>query len=240
MAQTGHQPRRIDRISIGKDIHPLTIINTGMDVHATAGNIGKRLGHKRGAKTVLSGNTFNDSPKQQGMCAGQHCILLVVRIDLPLPRGKFAMNRGHRNTLQFAGDPDVIEKRITIKEVIGHTVLNAFLLQCRARNVPTQRRGAILIGIGEQIKLELGSDCRRQPHCFEAGQYRLQRLARINPIKRAIILRISHEDLRYWRVVPGDQRKCASHGANDLIRIPPHFCERNFVIPITSNPQKRG
>ena len=96
------------------------IAGSGMHIHTSI--------YDRQGMNIFADADPVDPPQKESVCSGQHCILLMVRIDLPLPRGKFAVNRGHGNTLQLAGDPNIIEKRITIKEVIGHTVLNALLL----------------------------------------------------------------------------------------------------------------
>jgi hypothetical protein len=69
VAQRRHQARRVHGL-IGEHVAPIALVDAGMNVHAAAGEVGKGLGHERGAEAVTARHALDDAPQQQRMVAG--------------------------------------------------------------------------------------------------------------------------------------------------------------------------
>ncbi len=152
-----------------------------MYVHAAAGEIGERFGHEGGAQPVFASDPFHNSPQQQPVVTGCHRILLVVGIDLPLPRRELAVNRSQRNPLYFAGLVYVVEKGIAVKKVVWHAVLNSRLPQARTGNPAQQRAWSGFVTRFQQIEFQFRRHCWRQAVTGVAVEDRQQWAARIQP-----------------------------------------------------------
>ena len=77
MPQARHETRWVHWFRIREDIVAVLVIDTGMNVHAAAGQLTKRFGHESGAVTVFSCNAFHNAPEQERVSAGDHCVGLM-------------------------------------------------------------------------------------------------------------------------------------------------------------------
>ena len=85
MAQAWRQARWFHRVGVRKDVSAFAVVDAGMNMHATAGQLTKRFRHECGAITMFSGHTLHDAPEQERMSACYDRVGLMQRVDFPLP-----------------------------------------------------------------------------------------------------------------------------------------------------------
>ena len=119
----------------GKNILLRCIVNTGVNMHTAAGMLAKGLAMKSGAKTVFSSNALDNSAQQYRVVPCEDGIALVMGVYLPLTWRKFTVDRREGYALNLTGYAYIIEKAITIKEVVRHAILNALLNPLSSWNI---------------------------------------------------------------------------------------------------------